>query len=217
MNDTTAKNFLYKTIRTYNLLLSIIPSIAFYRATVQPDYTWGLLVFHGKGMSSEYWYLLLFILFSWMTFFLETWYKRKWYYALPILLFSSVTAVLLYGYLSLNEMVFQGDVWKFNFELGFTFVLISAILLFMLIVWTILDLKKFEESTLEFSRLDKIKLLSGLSISIIIFLLFAQGSGGVHTTTDGIAVGLTVIQALFLASIIDKTGNINKHEQSPNH
>lgn len=212
MTKSVLKSISYKIVRTYNIFLAIIPSIAFYRATVQPEYKWGLLAFQGKGMSSEYWYLLLFMLFAWATFILEVWYKRKWYYVLPILLFTSVTAVLFYGYLGHNAMVFQGDVWKFNFELGLVFVLISAFLLILSIIWMVLDLRNFQSSDVIFLKSDKIKLLSGLSISIIIFLFFAQGKGGIHTTTDGIAVGLTVVQALFLASVIDRTGNRDKSD-----
>lgn len=208
------KNLLYKIIRTYNLLLAILPAIAFYRATVQPDYKWGLLAIHGKGMSHEYWYLLLFMIFSWTVFILESWYKRKWYYFLPILLFSLVSIILLYGYMTQNEMVFRGDVWKIQFELGLIIVLLSLFLLLVTIVWAVLDIKKFKASTLSLSKADKQKLFIGLSFSIVIFLLFAQGHGGVHTIFDGIAVGLTVIQALFLSYIVDNTGSKQKAESS---
>lgn len=206
MNIKIIKSILYKIVRTYNLLLAIIPSIAFYRATVQPEYKWGLLVIHGKGMSSEYWYLLFFMFFAWLIFILEIWYRRRWYYILPLLLFTIVTTVLVFSYLSQNEMVFQGDVWKFKFEIGSLFVALSVFLLVLSIVWALMDLKAFKASNLSLSKNNKVKLLCGLSLSIIIFLLFAQGQGGVHTIIDGIAVALTVIQALFMANVIDKTG-----------
>lgn len=201
------KNILYKIVRTYNLLLAIIPSIAFYRATVQPDYKWGLLAVHGKGMSSDYWYLVTFMLLAWTTFMLEIWYKRRWYYFLPVLISAIVAGVMVYGSLSDNDMVFQGDVWKFKFELGFLFVSISVILFVLTVIWAFKDKEEFKSSTLFLRKGDNIKLLIGLSLSMVIFLLFAQGRGGVHSVIDGIAVGLTVIQALFMASIIDKTGN----------
>jgi len=199
------ENILYKIVRTYNLLLAIIPSIAFYRATVQPDYKWGLLAIHGKGMSTDYWYLLILLLFSWTTFILESWHKRKWYYFMQTLLFALVSVVLSYGYLTHTEMVFQGDAWEFKFDIGLILVLISLLLLVASIVWTVTDLKKFEPTNYSASKRDRIKLIIGLSMSILIFTLFAQGRGGVHTIFDRIAVGLTVVQALFISAIIDKT------------
>lgn len=52
-------------------------------------------------------------------------------------------------------------------------------------------------------------------MSGIIILLFGQGKGGVYTLLDGIAVGLTVVQALFMADIIDKTiMNIDNNKKS---
>lgn len=199
------RNILYKIVRTYNLLLAIIPSIAFYRATVQPEYKWGLLAIHGKGMSTEYWYLLLFLLFSWTTFILESWYKRKWYYLMPTLLFAIVASVISYGYLTQTKMVFQGDAWEFKFDIGLILVLISLALLVLCIVWTLKDLKKFEVSDYSLSKREGTKFIIGLSMSFLIFTLFAQGKGGVHTIFDRLAVGLTVFQALFISAIIDKT------------
>lgn len=206
MTTASFKNILYKIVRTYNLLLAIIPSIAFYRATVQPDYKWGMLIVQGKGMSEEYGYLVLFMIISWTAFILEAWFKRRWYYVLPIVLFSMIASVLAYGYFSQHDMVFQGDVWKFRFEMGLLFVIVSLVLLLLSIVWAYLDLMTFRKSGYIMSANSRIKLLTGLSISVPILLLFAQGRGGVHTAVDGFAVALTVIQALFLAGIIDRTG-----------
>lgn len=200
------KPHLYKLVRTYNLLLALLPSIAFYRATVQPDYKWGLLAIHGKGMSSEYWYLVVFMIVAWVTFILEKWHKRKWYYMLPIFLFSLVAVIVVFGYSSQNEMVFQGDVWKFKFEMGLLFVIVTVLLMFAAIVWSVLDLKDFKTSDFALSKSNRLKLIAAMSISIVIFWLFAQGRGGEHSITDGIAVGLVVIQALFLSYIIDSTG-----------
>lgn len=39
---------IYALIRIYNFLLAIIPTIVFYRATVQAEYEWGLLAIAGK-------------------------------------------------------------------------------------------------------------------------------------------------------------------------
>lgn len=204
------QRILYTIVRTYNLLLAIIPAIAFYRATVQPDYKWGLLVIHGKGTSTEYWFLLLFLIYSWSTFVLEACYKRKWYYFMPILLFGMVSFTLLYGYLTQTDMVFQGDAWKFKFDMGLAFVLASLFLLIVVIVWTYKDLQYFEESKYSISRPNRLNLFFGLSMSIVIFALFAQGRGGIHTIFDRIAVGLTIFQAMFISNIIDKVQKNNR-------
>lgn len=210
------KNYLYNILRAYNLLLSIIPSIAFYRATVQSDYKWGLLAINGKGTSTEYWYLVLFLVFSWATFILESWYKKRWYYFLPLLLFGTVSYVLTYGYLTEKVMVFQGDAWKFKFDIGIVLVFISVLLFIANIIWTSKDIKRFSESNFSVSKLDKLHFTFVLSLSAIIFILFAQGKGGVHTNFDKIAVGLTVIQALLMANIIDRTSKSDKNKRSTN-
>jgi hypothetical protein len=127
-------------------LLAIIPSIAFYRATVQPEYKWGMLAIHGKGTSSDYWILLIAMLSAWATFVLGAWYKRKWYYAFPVILFSVIAGVLVYGYFNQQQMLFQGDVWKFKFEIRLLMVVISVVLLIASIVWAIMDVKDFRES-----------------------------------------------------------------------
>lgn len=200
-----SSSILYKVVRTYNLLLAIIPAIAFYRATVQPEYKWGLLVINGIGRSTDYWFLILFLFFAWTTFALEIVYKRKWYYLFPIVLFAIVFFVLLIGYLSNTNMVFQGDVWKFKFELGLVFVLISLALLLISIFWTIYDSKNFLKSTYIFSKNAFLNLGITAIFSIVILLLFTQGKGGLHTYKDGIAVALVVMQALYLSNIIDKS------------
>lgn len=197
--------FIYNIFRTYNLLLAILPSIGFYRATVQPEYKWGLLAIHGKGTSGDYWILVFFMLFAWATFILGSWFKRKWYYFFPIFLYSFVAFYLTYGYLTNNEMVFQGDVWKIKIQLGLIVVIISVLLLLMTVIWSIIDFKNFKPLDFKASNPDRKKLLISLSISFIILILFGQGKGGVHTVVDGIAVAITIIQALVLAHFIEKT------------
>lgn len=151
------KKVLYSIIRTYNLLLVIIPAIAYYRATIQPEYKWGLLVIHGKGTSDEYWILVVAMFCAWVTFILDSWYKRKWYYVLPITLFSIVAFILVYGYFTQREMNFQGDVWKFKFEIGLLIVVLSILLLIGSIVWAVLDLKDFKSSNLKATLIQKKK------------------------------------------------------------
>ena len=124
---------------------------------------------------------------------------------MPTLLFAIVASVISYGYLTQTKMVFQGDAWEFKFDIGLILVLISLALLVLCIVWTFKDLKKFEVSDYSLSKREGTKFIIGLSMSILIFTLFAQGKGGVHTIFDRLAVGLTVFQALFISAIIDKT------------
>lgn len=199
------KTALYNAVRTYNLFLAILPTLAFYRATVQPEYKWGLLALQGQGTSGDYWIMVGAMIIGWLSFSLYRWYKKKWYFALPLALFGTITATLLFGYLNDISMVFQGDVYRFKFDIGMLTVAVTAILFVASIFWTRNELREFTPTTFDSGRSQNLMLLGVMAMSGIILLLFAQGRGGVHTVTDGIAVALTVVQGLFFSYVNEKT------------
>jgi len=198
------KNVSYKIVRTFNLLFAILPSLAFYRATVQPDYNWGLLAISGTGRSQEYTILVVFLLWAWASFLLERWYKRKWYYLFPIVLFGVSAAAATYGYLSDQTMTFQGDAWWINWNLGIIYVILTFIPLIFTIIWTVKDTQDFQPATIICNRSLRWQLPLALLLSAIILFLFGQGRGGEHTNLDRLAVGLTVIQGLIIAYLNDR-------------
>lgn len=204
------KNLSYKILRTFNLLMAIIPTIAIYRATVQDSYKWGLLPLEGIGRSGDYWIALAYMIFAWISFLLERWYKRKWYYFFPISLFSLIFFVLLYGYLKEVSMVFQGDVWRFKFNIGLAIVLLSFILFLNVCVWSFFDTKKIVYVNFQYQKKDLKFVVIIFMLAALILTLFSQGTGSKHTVMDGIAVALTVFQSLFIAYYNDHSFRYNK-------
>lgn len=196
---------LYNAIRTYNLFLAILPTLAFYRATVQPEYKWGLLALQGQGTSGDYWIMVAVLIMGWLSFGLYRWYKQKWYFVLPLALFGTLAATLLFGYLNEISMVFQGDVYRFKFDVGMLTVALATILFVASIFWTRNELRDFTPSVFQSSMSQNLMLLGLIVLSAIVLLLFAQGRGGVHTTLDGIAVALTVAQGLLFSYVNEKT------------
>ena len=199
------KDSLSNSVRTYNLLLAILPTLVFYRATVQPEYNWGLLAIHGQGTSGDYWIMVGIMLLSWLSFIMYRWYRKKWYFALPLALFGTVAATLLYGYLNNISMVFQGDVYGFIFDIGFLIVALATIMFIGSIFWARNELRDFQSSVFQSDKSQNWKLLGVAILGGFILLLFSRGRGGVHTTLDGIAVALTVAQALVLSYLTELT------------
>jgi hypothetical protein len=189
-------------------VLAILPSIAFYRVTVQPEYKWGMLIIHGMGRGNGYGYLTIILIFTWVTFILEKWYKRKWYYLFPITLYLVVAVSLSWGFFSDTLMLFQGDVWGFQLSMGILVVITSWLLFVASIYWTILNVSHFTVANIsKFSKAQQLHLLMVVAVSGISFFLFAQGRGGVHTMMDGIAVFCVVMKSLALGSLIERTSN----------
>jgi len=196
---------LYKFIRTMNLLVAIIPVIALYRATVQPAYNWGLLAIEGTGRSADYQWLLVFSIFAWASFILERWYKRQWYYVLPLLLFCVSFGTALYGLVYEASVRFQGDAWKISFDMGLVVTLLLGICFFAVLCWSVKDYQSFIPNTWSADRSSLIGLSIIFLLGILILYLFSLGRGGIHTNMDRLAVALTVIQGLSLAFVVDNS------------
>ncbi len=197
--------WLYKIIRIYNLFLAIIPSIAFYRATVQPDYNWGFLIIDGRGRSGDYEWLVFFMGMAWLVFALEVWYKKKWYYLLLILLFAYIPFNLVYGYVTGTEITFQGDAWQFKATAGLILLLISLFLLGAGCIWSWKDQKRAIDQSIRPLKNFWVFLSVIIMIGFLILVLFSQGRGGEHTIYDRVAVGITILQGLLLAHLIESS------------
>ena len=121
----------------------------------------------------------------------------------PTILFGMPFVTVLYGYLNANPMKFQGDAWKFSFDIGEVITITLGGLFIFCLWWIWKDLKTFKPMTLNVTKKTFIGCAIVIVQSIIILILFAQGNGGVHTNLDRIAVALTVFQGLTIAYFID--------------
>ena len=199
------KKLTYSLFRIFNLLFAILPTLGLYRSTVQSDYNWGLLIIQGTGRSEDYKWLALFALLAWCSFLLERWYKRKWYYLFPILLFGTAFLVTLTGILSDGRMTFQGDAWGIFLDVGFIYLLLTLLPLICLFYWMISDLKEFQPRTLRFEPVKMMQLAGCILLGVIALILFSLGEGGVHSHWDRLAVALTILQALALTYVNEST------------
>ncbi len=194
-----------RVVRAFSLLIAILPTLALYRATVDPAYEWGLAVISGSGRGDDYVWLLLFTVLAWISFAGANWYKRAWYYPLPLIVLGIVTAAFTYTYFSQDNLTFQGDAYRIKFELGLVSVLVAWIVFATCVYWVIADWRAPEVVSLRWSKVDAL-LLSTCAILIpLILYLFSLGPEGVHTDTDRIAVILTVLQGLMFAFVNDRT------------
>lgn len=199
------KKVTYLIMRVFVLTMVIFFSLAVYRSTMQPDYHWALLVIDGTGKGGDYINILILFIWAWSTFLLLNWFKRKWYYLLPILLAGVCFYYTLKTYITGNDdMTFNGDALNIHINMGFVMVLVCFIALVATLYWSYLDNKEFKKLGLELSskRLS-VLIIIGITLTPLILYSFSHGDGKNHITSDKIAVILTILQGLLFFYITE--------------
>jgi hypothetical protein len=192
----------YAAMRLLNLIIAIFPTFHFYRATVQPNYEWNLMIMEGKGMSGDYWWLLLFYVLAWSTFCLDILYKRKWYFIFPVTLFSIILFFASHAFFITIPTSFSVCMYS-GFSFHNLYFFLGAVIAFAnALIWAVMDLSQYTD---EFTQ--QVNLKNGwlwgtiIVLGILIILLFSFQNGSTNALTDRIAVGLTVIQILLIISL----------------
>lgn len=178
------------------LFTAILPTIAVYRAAVQPDYTWGLFLFSGTGIVDAYWGVVAVALFCWILLFLGLSRPRFPFHLLLVLWAVLLFGTLLYGMVYRNA-VLRGDAWGIEVGVGWVVLLVAAVVLVATVLWALSDLRSSTAQAT--TRIAVTRAALALALSPVIVLLFFLGDGKIHTIFDRTAIALVVVQGIAAA------------------
>jgi len=196
----------YHVLKVFIMTMTILTSLAFYRASMQQDYHWGLLIIDGTGKSGDYLNIMLLFLLSWLCYGFLNFYRKPWYPILPIVLTSlSLYATCSEYFSDKSRLVFNGDALNIHLNMGVLMVVITILAFLSAIYFTYTTINK----PVVIPHIEKkAKVMFGLVIilSIVILIEFSFGDGQNHISSDRIAVILTILQAFFFYYISMRYG-----------
>lgn len=190
---------LLELLYAWTVFTALWPTLIVYRATLQPDYQWGLFGITGTGRSLTYWPVVATSIWAWWIVWLGSRPPRRPFAALLIawnaLLFGSLILALAR---SANGLQLRGDAWGLRIELSLLGPLISGAFLGLSLTWVWRNRGARRQRFKGRTRSARIALTIALLLVPIIAALFLSGGGLLHTVWDRLAVAAVVVQTIAL-------------------
>lgn len=199
----TTKN--RRFFKTLNFLL-IVTSITFATSWLPfirgiadgESYQWGTSlfgsVFYGKGMSGDFYYVVLNVIIGLMLMYSFYWIKNRIaFYLLLILWYGSMIANSFYEVFSGDGYMFHGDTLNVHLDLSFIIIPLMIVIA-ALVVYMILEDRKhsFVAKGTKKNKFWAILLLTPIPVQALLFSM-----GEPHGLTDKIGVVIALLQVAF--------------------
>jgi hypothetical protein len=196
----------------FGWLMAAPPTLIAWRATIQPQYQWGLFGVTGEGTSAGYFWLILpLVALGWANFIVGTRRPESRMFPLCLLAWNGIWfGASLYGAITLGDrMTMRGDALGVSVPVNVIAPVASGTLLGLSIYW--IAARRGRQRTVEGNaRLTRVLMIAGLAAAPLIAALFAAGAhqgGGQQTNWDRAAVLVFIVHMILVGLAINPWQN----------